>query len=286
MKEKIGIMTDVNAGLDYIDDDLGITVLRSIINFGDEHYIDGIDMRAEEFYERLKTDTEIPSTSAPTIGAAMDAIQQFVDQGYTDVIMFAISAQLSSIYNMVKSLETEYAGAIRLHVVDTRTAGFLQGYLALNAQQMANAGASVEEILHRTQELMDHSSGYFVVDNLNYLVKNGRLSGFSGAMGTLFKIKPLLVVDGTITVCEKIRTHQKAVARAIEKLLEDIERDQAKEAFIMVYHTVRLEDAKNIAAQLEAIIKIKKRIEIHTVTPAVGAHIGYGILGLGYFKLA
>ena len=86
---KIAIISDVNAGLDYIGYDPEIPVLRSIINFGDEHYVDGIAIKADEFYARLKAnDSVIPSTSAPTVGEAMELLEKLIEEKYTDVIMY------------------------------------------------------------------------------------------------------------------------------------------------------------------------------------------------------
>src|SRR5574344_75336 len=139
---KIAIMTDVNAGLDYIGYDPKIPTLRSIINFGDEHFVDGIEIKADKFYERLVKDKQIPSTSAPTLGDAMEVLNQFVKEGYTDAIMYSISYQLSSIGQMVETLKEEYEDKIKIHVVDTKTAAYLQGYLAVTAKEMTKQGKS------------------------------------------------------------------------------------------------------------------------------------------------
>ena len=149
--EKIAIMTDVNAGLDYIGYDPEIITLRSIINFGDEHYIDGVEIKADEFYERIYKEKCIPSTSAPTIGNAMEELNKLVSEGYTDVIMYSISYKMSSIGQMVETLIPEYEGKIKIHVVNTKTSAFNQGYMALEAKKMVDEGKTVNEILERTE---------------------------------------------------------------------------------------------------------------------------------------
>mgnify|MGYP000968897669 CR=1 FL=1 len=79
--EKIAIISDVNAGLDYIGRDPQIPVLRSVINFGEEHLVDGVDITADQFYERLLNEQVIPSTSAPTVGEAMELIEKLIKDG-------------------------------------------------------------------------------------------------------------------------------------------------------------------------------------------------------------
>lgn len=283
--EKIAIISDVNAGLDYLGYDPKIPVLRSIINFGDEHLIDGIEIKADEFYKRLQENDLIPSTSAPTVGEAMNLIDKFIEEGYTDVIMYSISYQLSSIGQMVETLIDEYKDRIRIHVVDTKTATYLQGYIAVVAKEMADSGKSVEEILAKSNFLIENSHAYFVVDDLKYLVKNGRLSGVAGFLGGLLKIKPVLEMtkDGRIVSFEKVKTHNRAVERAIELFMNEIK--DFKSVKVMVFHTTREDDAKEIVKKFKKSIKNTKDIELHMVTPAVGAHIGCGILGFGYYVL-
>lgn len=283
--EKIAIISDVNAGLDYLKKDPGIPVLRSIINFEHENLIDGIDIMADEFYRRLQSDDFIPSTSAPTVGEAMDLIESLITEGYTDVIMFSISFELSSIGQMVETLIDDFKDQIKIYVVNTLTATYMQGFLAVNAKEMALAGKSVQEILARTNELILNSHAYFVVDDLSYLVKNGRISGVAGFLGGFMRIKPVLEMsrDGKIISFEKIRTHNAAVERIKTLIINEI--TDAKKLIIFVFHTVRENDAKTIAKELDQAIQIEKTIEIHMVTPAVGAHIGCGILGIGYYKL-
>lgn len=283
--EKIAIISDVNAGLDYISTDPKIPMLRSIINFEHEHLIDGVDIRAQEFYRRLQEDSFIPSTSAPTVGEAMELLEQLASENYTDVIMYSISYELSSIGQMVETLVDEFAEKLKIHVVNTKRAAYLQGYLAVEAKEMAKQGKSVKEILERSYYLIANSHAYFVVDDLSYLVKNGRISGVAGFLGGLMRIKPVLELnkEGKIVSFEKIRTHNAALERIKELIIEEVK--DASELLIFVFHTVREEDAKKIALDLNERITIPKRIEIHMITPAVGAHIGCGVLGIGYYKL-
>lgn len=283
---KIAIISDVNAGLDYIGYNPEIPVLRSIINFGDEHYIDGIDIKADEFYERIKANTSvIPSTSAPTVGEAMELLEKLISEKYTDVILYSISYQLSSIGQMMETLREDYGKQINIHVVDTKAAGYLQGYMAITAKEMVKQGCTVKEIMAHSEYLIANMHAYFIVDNLAYLVKNGRLSGAAGFMGNLLKIKPILELnkEGKIVSKEKVKTHRKAIERALEMFLDEIK--DAKKVKILVFHTIREEEAKEIVQQLIEKCPNALPIELHMITPAVGAHIGYGILGFGYFIL-
>lgn len=282
---KIAVVSDVNAGLDYLGYDPGIPVLRSIINFGEEHYVDGVDIKADQFYEKLKSSPVIPSTSAPTVGEAMALFDRLISEGYTDVIMCSISYQLSSIGQMFENLQDEYRGRLNIHVVDTKTATYFQGFIAVEAKRLADAGKSVPEILEHCRHLVENSHAYFVVDDLIYLVKNGRLSGAAGFVGSLLKIKPVLELDkqGRIVPKVKVRTQRRALEVAKAMFMEEIH--DAKRVQIIVEHTLAEEKAKELVAYFRENCPNAVAVELHPVTPAVGAHIGCGCLGFGYFIL-
>lgn len=286
--EKIAVISDVNAGLDYLGYDPDIPVIRSIINFKEEHYIDGIEIDADAFYEKVKENLKkgiIPSTSAPTMGETMNLVERLIDEGYTDIIMYAISFKLSSIGEMVKVVQNEYLDKVKIHVVDTHTACYMQGYLAVVAKEMAKEGKSVSEILAKTDFLIKNSHAFFVVDDLRFLVKNGRLSGVKGFFANLLQIKPILEVskDGKIQSFENVKTHEKAVER-VKELIKSETKD-AKKVLILVFHTCRKEDGLKLVEYFKGAITNLAGIQLHMVTPAVGAHIGCGILGVGYYIL-
>ena len=283
---KIAITSDCNAGLDYIGYDPQIPVLRSLINFEDEHYVDGTDIKADEFYEKIGNTDVIPSTSAPTLGETMELIEKLIEEGYTDVIHYPISFQLSGTGRTFYNLKEEYKDKINIHVFDTKVACYMQAYLALEAKRLVNEGRTVEEILEHSQTLYDGIKAYFLVDDLRYLVKNGRLSGLSGALGTLLKIKPILTLtsEGKIEAYEKVRTHAKALEKMIESVKQEL--SDSNKYNMVIFHTVRYEDALNLKEQLtNELPHLHEEIKICAITPAVGAHIGRGVLGIGYFKL-
>lgn len=285
---KIGISTDVNAGLDYVSNPYDIKVLRSSVNMEGQVYIDGIDIRADEFYEKLskvEKKEDIPSTSAPALGDIYDLFDYYVENGYTHIIHFPISFALSATGSTVKQVSEEYKDKLNVTVIDTKAACFIQGYLAMNAAKMASEGATPEEIVARSNYLIEHRSIFFVVDSLDYLVKNGRLSGATGLIGNLLKIKPILELnnEGKIVQFEKIKTTKKARQRVVELVLDYIKDEENVK--VMLFHTLALDAAEELKQLVQEARPDIKDIEIHYVTPAVGAHIGCGVAGIAAYKL-
>lgn len=276
---KIGITSDCSSGLEYFPHKNNIKITRTTINFGKEVLIDGLDITADEFYERLKNSDIVPTTSAPSPGEIIRQVEAWKHEGCTDVIHVPIAFVLSSYGVNLKNLADEMFPDIRLHVLNPKTAAIMEGYIAYYAEILAKKSYSVEQIFIECEKLRNNIKTFFVVDDLKYLVKNGRLSSAAGIIGSLMKIKPVLKIDeeGKIIPFEKVRTHKKALERAIELIIS--ENSKYRNVVYIVLHTGRKSDAITMSKIIESRAKNVLRVEISTVTPTVGAHIGYGILG-------
>lgn len=278
---KIGISADCSSGLEYFPKDHTVQITRTTINFQEEVLIDGIDITADEFYEKLSNTDIVPTTSAPTMGEILKTIQYYKDKGYTDVIHFPISYNLSTYGENLKATVSDLIEGINFHVFSTRSATNIQGYVAYYGEILAKKGYDVETIFRECDKLRNNIKAYFVVDDLKYLVKNGRLSATAGFIGSLVRVKPILTLSdqGKIEPFEKVRTHAKAINRMLEII--DNESKNHKNIIYVVLHTKRLDDALEIAEKIKITQKNAKRVEVATITPTVGAHIGCGVLGIG-----
>ena len=282
---KIGITADCSSGLEYAPFEHNIKITRTSIHFGDETLIDGVDITAEEFYERLKSSDTIPSTSAPTPKAVLDAINELKKEGCKQIIHFPISFSLSDYGKNLENSLSDFTEDIEFKVINSNTACLMEGYVAKYAEVLANKGYSIEEIINEIPNFRDRINAFFVVDDLKYLVKNGRLNLASGMVGSLMKIKPILNLgkNGKIETFEKVRTHSSAIKRMYD-LISDYGKEY-KECIYIVLHTARLDDANTMKENLKSYVNNAKKIEVTTITPTVGAHIGCGILGVACLPL-
>lgn len=282
---KIGITADCSSGLEYFPHKHTVQITRTTINFDDEVLIDGVDITADEFYDKLIKTNIIPSTSAPTTGEILKSIEYYKSLGYTDVIHFPISFNLSTYGQNLKASISELIEGINYHVYNSNSATILQGYIAYYAEKLAKMGYDVETIFSECDKLRKNSDAFLVVDDLKYLVKNGRLSAAAGFIGNLARIKPILRLseEGKIVPFEKVRTHSKAIQRMLE--LVKGRSEGYKKVLYIVLHTARLDDANLIAEQIKKNTPNANRVEFATITPTVGAHIGSGIIGIGRIVL-
>lgn len=281
---KIGIVTCSTSGLDYIEGYKDIKIARTTIMMNGNEYIDGLSIHPQEFYEKLSSSKDIPKTAQPSIGQWLGLYEELKNEGCTDIIYISISEHLSGTYQAV-CLSKELVEGINIHPFNSKTASFLTGFMAMEAHRLKEEGKSVNEILTYLEELRDNDRIYLMVDDLKYLVRNGRLSNAAGFIASALKIKPLLEIgdDGKIVAKEKIRTTKKALDRVIDSFLEDT--DNGKKAkFIFLFNTEALEGIEYTKKRLEAVgIDTSKLIDA-PVSPAIGCHVGLGVIGIGYIK--
>lgn len=280
---KIGLLVCGNSGIDYIDHNYEIPVIRSILLFGEDEYSDYVDITADEFYAKLESNPSLtPSTAQAATGVILKQYEEMRDKGYDKLLVISLSKHLSGTYEGCM-LAANLVDDCDVTVFDSKTVSFPEARMALDAAKMIEDGKELPEILERLEYIRDNSMIWIAVDTLKYLVKNGRLSGAAGFVGSLMKIKPLLEVtfDGKVESIEKIRTSSKATNRVIEKFLEETEGMEVEPFIINTNNPERVEVIKK--GILEARPDIKE-IKVYPLTPVVGAHAGPGTVGVGYIK--
>jgi DegV family protein with EDD domain len=278
---KVGVLLCGNSGIDYISHEHDIMVIRSILLFGEEEYNDFVDITASEFYQKLVDNPDVaPSTAQAATGVILEQYEEMFAKGYDELFVISLSEKLSGTYagcvmaaNMIEDK--------KITVFDSKTVSFPEAKMGLTAAKMFEEGKSTEEVLKEMEFIRDNSMIWICVDTLKYLVKNGRLSGAAGFVGSLMKVKPLLEVtkEGKVESIEKIRTSSKATERLIQKLLEEIEGKDVEVFIIDTNNQARVDYVKKsvLAAKPEL-----KDINVYPLTPVVGAHAGPGTIGLGY----
>lgn len=281
MNKKIGFVVCGNSGIDYIDHPYDIRVLRSMLLFGENEYEDYVDIDADTFYKQLSENPDVALSTAQTAtGVMMNTFEELKNDGYTDIVVVTISSQLSGTYEGAH-MAANMVDGVDVHVFDSLSVGYAESYMIMEAARMAKEGAEVPEILDRLASIRDNQGLLISVDTLKFLVKNGRLSGASGLIGSMLKIKPLLHLshDGRVEAIEKIRTRKKALNRLVDKFLEDHQEENIE---VFLIHANALDTAKEIREKLLEQRENLKDIAIHHLTPVVGAHAGPGALGIGW----
>ncbi len=281
--KKIAILTCSNAGLDYLDYPKDITILRSVIHFGnDESFNDFIDMDAKTFYERIKRDpNDIPKTSYVAFGEMIETFEKLEEQGYEEAIVITISGNLSGLNRAVKMAGDEVK--LKVTAFDSKTLAYAEAFMVLEAHRLRDEGKNTNDIIKHLEKIRDNNEVYFAVDTLLYLVKNGRLSKLQGTLGTMLQLKPLLTInhEGKVENLEKIRTSRKAQKRVLEKY---IEKTKDMNCITYISHAHADDYVEWFLKELKKVFP-KRKVIVAYLTPVVGAHTGPKAIGLGYINL-
>lgn len=260
---------------------LGIVVVPLSIHFGDLVYRDGVDLTPTEFFRLLRSSSTAPNTSQPSPGEFLAAYEQHSEPGDT-ILSFHLSSEMSGTYQSAVLAARELADRA-VHVVDTRLASLGIALPAILGARWAADGATVEEILTKTQALLSNVSVYFVVDTLEYLERHGRIGRAQALLGSLLRVKPVLTIeDGVVAPADRVRGRKKALARLLELAFADLVEGE-KYAGIVV-------DAEEPVAAAELTDQVTARIPGIEVFRAqlgatIGTHAGPGTLGLFLIRL-
>ncbi len=269
--------------------EVGIDILRVHMLFKGKEYLEGPELDPVKFYSELELlenpKNNLPKTSLPSPLEIKTVIDKAIYDGYEDIIIFTISSGLGGTYNAVCSVVKEYSSEVRIHVVDTKVAAFSEGYHAIRAVEMLNAGYTVEQVLKETEWAIANQEFIGVDGKLDYLIYNGRLKGAKAFMGQILKICPVLRFNkaGEIVAVESVRTPKKALVRSCELIKELIGDRDPKD--YMLYHVYTGPSLLEVLKEIEEKVGIKTNHEDVIMSPVSGCHNGPWLAGYGLYRI-
>lgn len=241
-----------------------------------------IDVDNSTFYKEMEEANEFAKSSQPSPNEMYEAFENIVKNG-DDVLGIFLSSDMSGTYssaNMVKEMILENYPNAKIQVVDSRTNCMQMGFIALEAAKAAEENKSMEEIVEVAKKTIENSKFIFTPDTLDYLKKGGRIGGASALFGNILQIRPILtVIDGKTAVLGKVRTKKKTVETMINTLIEDIKGKEL--GGVIVHHINCEEEGQKLAEQIKE--KININVEIQSIGPIIGCHVGPGSIGIAYF---
>jgi len=251
----------------------GITVIPCLVHFGQETFREGVDLSRGEFYRRLESGSEMPTTSAPGPGVFADTYRQLAAE--TDqIVSIHVSSRLSAVYNSARLGAEKIKGA-KVAVLDSGTVSMGLGWLAVMAAQLAEAGRSWSEIVNWVEMVHPRTRVFAMLDTLEYLHRSGRVGWALAVLGALLNVKPMISVkEGAVLPLGRARSRQKATARLV-LLVEDLGPLER----LAVLHTCARRDAEALAGRLAALFP-RERMVIAEVGTIIGTHVGPNGLGV------
>lgn len=280
---KIAVVTDSNSGITQAQaKEMGVAVLPMPFMIDGETYYEDITLTREQFYQRLKDNADI-ATSQPTPDSILKMWDKLLKE-YDQIIHIPMSSGLSGSCSTAMMLagEDEYEG--KVFVVDNRRISVTQYQSVKDAQMLAAMGMDGTQIKKRLEKTAADSVIFITVDTLKYLKKGGRITPAAAALGTLLKIKPVLIILGEkLDSFAKARTMKQAktmMMNAIQKELDERLHDsEYKDCHLAIAHS------DNEEAALEFKKEVEERfpdadIYLAPLSLSIACHIGPGSLAL------
>jgi len=253
-----------------------IHVVPLNVHFGEEQvFQEGVTINIDQFYTMLAESPELPTTSQPSPGQFLDVFSELAEAGH-DVLCLVISSKLSGTYQSALDAKHLLPDA-NIVVIDSYSTVACLGLMVVTAAEMAAEGHTMAEIVARVEQMRDDMKLYFVVDTLEYLHKGGRIGAAAAFLGTLLKVKPILMLDeGVIKPLDKVRSKRKAIQRLLSELESHVSPEQPVQAVAM--HAQAPDEAGELATEIRRRFNCQ-RMFFGEVGPVVGTHTGPGLLG-------
>lgn len=255
-----------------------IIIVPLKVNIEGKSFRDGIDISNREYYKLLRSKPVFPQTSQPSAGDFLKIFKSL--QPGDEALVILISSQISGTVQAAQIAQNMLNNdKIRIEIIDSLSTVIGLGFQVMKACELDKEGKSLEEIRDELKKVQEKSKILFVVDDLEYLHRGGRISHAAKTLGNLLKLKPILSIirNGRIEVYDKVRTKGKAV----KKIIEELKKEAAHAQIVSVAHV-------DAPSEAEAIFKQVKEfyagpVIITEAGPVIGSHVGPGSVGLAWY---
>ena len=267
----VHVVTDSTSGLSASD---AISVVPLHVQFGDQVFEDGVTLTHEEFWKRLPTARDLPTTSQPAAGAFRDVYAAHADA--EAIVSLHISGDLSGTLESARQGAALLEGGPPVHVIDSRSTSFGLAWAAEAAALVASAGGDAEAAIEQARRVAERTRIMLFVETLDFLLRGGRIGRARHLAGKMLRVRPLLALtDGVIVDIERPRTRRKALERLFEQIVSE-----GPPQRVAILHGDAEEDAEDLAARLRIALP-HLDIDVALGSPVIGAHVGPGTVGVG-----
>ncbi|NLY66378.1 MAG: DegV family protein [Tissierellia bacterium] len=262
--------------------DIEVLPLRVLID--DKEYTDKETISVDQVYDAMKRGI-CPKTSLPNPKKTYELFREYASKGI-DFIFYSISSKISGTFQnaslIIEELKKEFP-KVKMEAVDTLAGSIGAGLIALQGAKLAERGISFENILKISKDCIKHIEHIFTIDDLNWLLKGGRIKKTSAIIGSALNIKPILdVKNGEMRVIKKIRGRKKAIQAIVDILEERIK--NFPNQIIGIAHADDFQSALEVKDMIIEKLGKNTNIIIEKIGSVLGSHLGIGGVGIFFFN--
>jgi DegV family protein with EDD domain len=254
--------------------ELSVTVVPLYVHFGTESYRDGVDLSTEEFYEKLKGASKLPTTAVPS-GEIIAQVYDELAQDTDEILVISLASKLSTLHEVELQAVGQMKRKCRVEVIDSQAGCMALGLIVIAAAKAANAGADLDDVLDVTRRNISRSGIHFAFDTLEYLRRGGRVGVAKAFLASLLKVNPILTLrDGEAHPVARPRSRAKAIDH-----LCDFAGGYSNIEEMAIEDATTPDEAEMLAERLSSRFP-KERIYRAKVSPVVGTHVGPHVLSV------
>ena len=284
---KIKLMADSTCDLSQeVLERYNISLAPLVVTIDGIEYRDRIDISNDEFYRNLMTFENHPTTSMPNPESYISCIQDAVDNGYEEILCICMSSGTSGSYQgalLAKELyyEKNPDSKIRFEVIDSVSMSHGSGWLIMKCADLLQKGFTFEELIEYCESIKYRIKHFLSVDDLDNLIRSGRLSNTGGIIGKVLNIQPIMSMKNTKGA---VVAKKRGIRQVYNYYIEEFKKraDYEETNFVIIGYTSDINKAENLKAMLIREAEFHGDIYIIKMGVAVGTHVGLGGLSM-YF---
>jgi DegV family protein with EDD domain len=282
MSKNIALITDSTNDIpSELREKYKIYVVPLTIVWDGKEYLDGVDLTAESFYERLAIDKKMPTTSQPTPGDFLQTFEKACDDGADEIVAIVISSAMSGTIGSVRTAAEGFS--LPVHIVDSRSNSMSLGWQVLAAAREREKSGDAQRMLDAVEKVRKSLHYHIILETMDYLFQGGRIAGAARLISGALKIKPQIRVNhetGTVEPGDISRTRSQAIEKLYSSFFKKV--DLTRPLHIAVLHNAALAEAEILAARIREEFHPVEMI-ISIVSPVLGVHTGPKALAIcGY----
>jgi len=256
--------------------ELNIDIIPINIHFGEQTFLQGVDLSNKDFYRMADESGTIPKTSQPTPQQFSDFYKRIAEPG-EEIISLHVTSKLSGTFASAQQAAKELGDEYHVYPVDSRSGSAAMGYMAREARLMNQAGKSLQMILQRLEEISRNVTIILTLDTMEYARRSGRVRALQAALASILNVKPIIVLrDGVLEVGERVRTRKKSLAYIVDKIKTKVGDNLVNAA---VVHAEDPDAAKSLLERVSSTLNCHQIITTE-LSIGVAANLGPGTVGV------
>ncbi|MGE6753489.1 DegV family protein [Rossellomorea sp. NPDC071047] len=265
-----------------------ISLAPLTINIGGKIYRDRVDIGPDEFYGIMEDLPEFPTTGMPSPAEYVAIMQQAVKDGYKEIICICMSSGTSGAYQSAEIAkgyfyEEDRDSTVNIHVVDSTCMSHGSGMLVMQSAHMRERGATFDEIVAFNETYKEKVKHFLSVNDLDHLLKSGRLTNASAFIGKLLMLKPIMSMKkGKGAIVGKERGLKKVLKHYVTEF--SIRYDREMTEFVIIGYTSDIKLAENLKSKIQSETDYSGDIYIMQMGVSVGTHVGLGAISMYFFE--